>query len=283
MAPSGTTGAAGMSGTGPDGSRGMGGMGATHTAGMAGAGATGAPGTGGAGATAAAGLGATAGNSSGCGGSVAGADRGPSDGGDCSVSLDPCGACEMNRCKIAQQFQSMSDPALYWAVYAAYVLCFSSVRYIGPTSYCGTSYDPQSTVATQGPATGTPKSVLCQGVLACLRSSPSMCLDIDCYCGSDPQNPCLMGIGTPNGDCKSVMEAAAETADPLTFGQVYANGCGALGAALDVQTYCDLPCCPVECGLSGVKPYDGEPRTSDWCVAPVSTGATAGASSSGSQ
>jgi hypothetical protein len=183
-------------------------------------------------------------------------------GSDSGAPLDPCRACEMTRCKIAQPISQRTPRT---SPYDSYSVCFSSIPWPDEPSFCG-SFDPTATTAERGPAAGTPKSELCQAVLACVRSSPSMCAAVNwdkCYCGTLDDAACVSGQVTPNGDCKSAIEDAAETTDPNAVAAVSGNPCGAAGAAQDVFSFCDMTCCAVECGLTTTRPpFDG-----DWCLA----------------
>lgn len=225
----------------------------------------------------------TAGSSGGGGGGSGGGGSpdggGPSDGGDAGVALDPCRACEAARCKIAQPL--LATPSVQGA-YDAYSVCFSSNPLPGNPTFCK-PFDPNITTAAQGPAMGTPKAELCQAALTCARSSPRMCAtggDLGrCYCGTLSDAECIGGQKIPDGDCKSPLEDAAETTDPISVGGVAGNPCGAYGAAQDVIEYCDLRCCPAECHLAqAAGSFD-----SRWCVAPGASGAagSGGAGSSG--
>lgn len=128
---------------------------------------------------------------------------------------------------------------------------------------------------------GTPKAELCQAALECARASPTMCAaggDINvCYCGTVDFATCVGGQVKPNGDCRSVLEDAAETTDPLTLGGVAGDVCGAYGAAAYVIGYCDFDCCAVECHLA----QTARPFNKTWCIAPGSAGAAGGAGSGG--
>jgi hypothetical protein len=190
-------------------------------------------------------------------------DAGAGEGG---APLDPCRACEMTRCKIAQPPPAKNSTL---APYYGYSVCFSSNPL--PNSALGEcdTFDPTLTTAAHGPAAGTPKSALCQAALACVRSSPSMCASSSgnfdkCYCGTLDDATCVSGQATPNGDCKSALEAASESTDPSTVAGVSGNPCGAAGAAQDVFGFCDLTCCAFECHLAST------PQTPDsqWCLTP---------------
>jgi hypothetical protein len=264
------------------------GGGGTHDA-SAGAGSSGqgAAGSSSAGSGGVAGSSDVAAGSGGSGGGAGSVDAGAGsvDGGGGSVdgggggggpTSDLCRACEKTRCKIAQPLTATTSKM---GPYGAYNVCFSSVPWPGNPAFCP-PYDPSSTNATQGPQKGSAKSDLCQAVLACARSSPHMCaadINLDkCYCGTLSIDECTSGQKVPDGDCKRVVEDAAETTDPNTIGQVSGNPCGAYGAAADVLAFCDSPCCAVECHLA----QTAGPPNSQWCIAPGSAG-TSGSSGSG--
>jgi hypothetical protein len=257
------------------------GGGGTNDAGVgAGSSGQGTAGSSSAGSGGVAGSSAVAGGSGGVAGGSGGRDGGSGSvvdagGGDGGLISDQCRACEMTHCKIAQPLTATTSKM---GPYGAYNVCFLSDPWPGNPAFCA-PYDPTSTKATQGPQKGSAKSDLCQAVLACARSSPQMCaaaINLDkCYCGTLSNDECTSGQKVPDGDCKRVIEDAAETTDPNTIGQVSGNPCGAYGAAADVLAFCDSPCCAVECHLAQTE----GPPNSQWCLA---TGSAGGSGDSGS-
>ena len=68
------------------------------------------------------------------GGAGSSATGGSSNGGGAGVAVDPCRACEMARCKIAQP---LTPTTAKMTAYASYAMCFSGVPWPGNPGICG--------------------------------------------------------------------------------------------------------------------------------------------------
>jgi hypothetical protein len=85
---------------------------------------------------------------------------------------------------------------------------------------CGMELDACSNLpgnASEGPAQGMARSVLCEALVRCGRSEG--CRGLECLCGKDPMamTDCISSVSPPMGPCHEEALAAAETTDIATF------------------------------------------------------------------
>jgi len=107
-----------------------------------------------------------------------------------------------------------------------------------------------SAVAAGGFPAGTPKSVLCEGVLECIRAPDSMNCGAngaeECFCGIGADLTACISMNNPLGPCRDIMQAAGESASAQTVSERFVDPGFALGLAISVFR-CDQELCTAEC------------------------------------
>ncbi|HZL17114.1 MAG TPA: hypothetical protein VFG23_05150, partial [Polyangia bacterium] len=224
------------------------------------------------------------------GGGAAGAGgSGPQD--------DPCTACEKAKCSNPAGLVTFAtQPDLLTAyefanLAGAYEVCFVGTGWptttADPVAACGSSSASDlSPTATAGPASGMPKTTLCQDILKCVHQT-------NCTGGIDEDNElqCLCGVGvgvatcqgsdfTPMGDCASQMEAGLEVVELSTSSAYTGDLCRAYGAAVQIYEICDDYCCSSEC-FGGRPPPRDDPGYVQYCNATGAVGSTGSAGAGG--
>lgn len=127
---------------------------------------------------------------------------------------------------------------------AACFTCENSAATCADFVDCGTAV---GNAAAGSPAAGTPKSLLCNETLDCVRDSGCAAggnAPIKCYCGTANAADCQAGLG--NGACKAQLEKSLETTAFATIAQRIGNtgfGGGIAMARIDCdQTFCSAQC-----------------------------------------
>jgi hypothetical protein len=228
----------------------------------------------------------TGGISAGSGGSAGSPSAGGAGGAAGSVTPDdPCTACEKARCGNPDLSLDVGPPEnsySYGSLAGAYEVCFIGTGWPSadapPNLVCGAPQSDLLPTATNGPASGTAKTTLCQALLKCVHQTN--CLEgedndfqLECYCGAGVSlSTCESAGFTPTGACVPQIAAALEVTDYSTSTDLFGDLCLAYGAAMYIYNQCDGNCCETECGLT---PSGYEDPT--FCNA----AATGGASGSG--
>ena len=237
--------------------------------------------------------GSTAGSGGGAGGTGGAAGSGGSGPAD-----DPCTACEKANCSNPAGLVTYASQPDLLAFYGfanfagAYEVCFVGTGWptatADPTVACGSSSASElSPTATAGPASGMPKTTLCQDILKCVHQT-------NCTGGIDEDDElqCLCGVGvsagtcqssdfTPMGACADQMEAGLEVVELSTSAAYASDLCRAYGAAFQMYEFCDDYCCSAEC-FGGRPPPRDDPGYVQYCNATGTGGSTGSAGSGGS-
>jgi hypothetical protein len=167
------------------------------------------------------------------------------DAGDDGAQAAACQACEL-------QCATNNGVLLY------YTPCFEAKV----QANCATSGSP-TVNASDGPKKGTPKTQLCQAVLACLRTT-QCALDINadpaatCWCSNSGARAatCLNPGVTPTGPCRTVIENGFESTASGTIAPRFNSPCFASAAAVNLYQFCDAlecagPCLGMSMGTGG--------------------------------
>ena len=152
----------------------------------------------------------------------------------CGVAVLATGACSRRRSTATSTEGAKLATGGARAILAAHSSrCLSCAE-----ARCGQFLDMCSTLqgqAERGAAKGTPKSELCLKTVEC--STRSKCADGEsvehCYCGSAPGEECLSGKA--NGVCKSQIEAALETTEPMGVSSTFLDHTKGGGPALELM------------------------------------------------
>jgi hypothetical protein len=112
------------------------------------------------------------------------------------------------------------------------------------------------TVISDGPGSGKKFSQLCLDVLHCARETGCAAKDPQvCYCGDGVSDTICLGM--PQGPCRDVFEAAAETTHVSDVIDRLVDPTYPVGAAFNLLRYCEIPICGASCGGSGGAHADG--------------------------
>ena len=153
-------------------------------------------------------------------------DGNTKDGDGCSATCtNTCEKCEQKRCTTSDQLKPSFDA------------CFGD----GPIG---------KMPALDGPGSGTPKSTLCQALVACARRTK--CAQqkdgnfTPCLCGTANAAECKV-LGGAKGPCADEVAAAAETREFSDIQQRFFKTTYAVGMANQVLLDCDGSACAREC------------------------------------
>jgi cysteine-rich repeat protein len=120
-------------------------------------------------------------------------------------------------------------------------MCLALLPQNNACGQCNCSSCRNQTVACYGSSSAA-ANMRCAALVACAREHG--CTGNDCYCGTADDFLCLFGFG--NGPCKSEVEAAAQSQDPLTISTLSTDTNSALGRANALgacaRTSCVDPC-----------------------------------------
>ena len=224
----------------------------------------------------------------GVGGGTAGASGAAGSGAaGTGVVDDACTACEKARCgHPSGTITNNTDQ--YAQLIAAHEICFEGTGWPTDVTSPNLCAMPSwlGTTAISGPATGTPKTTLCQELLKCIHQSN--CIgsleapnQAQCYCGqgvtaSTCQSPGFVATGA----CKDEVKAATEFTvfTPVVAADQSPALCLANGAAFYLVNNCDSNCCSKECfGVDPATIYT-DPT---FCDAPGSGGSSGSGGTSG--
>src|SRR5580704_18469716 len=101
--------------------------------------------------------------------------------------------------------------------------------------------------ATDGPAVGTSRDLLCVQALTCiLQSGCAVAGSLDCYCGAVSFRDCEVAPGA--GACTTIEESSVESTEPTTVLDDYFDTTGDNGGGMaNYIANCMSQSCPTEC------------------------------------